>query len=255
VVIAGGVTPAAAMIFNAEFVDCNASVSFKVLERDQPDDAAAGLTLAEVSSRTRIRVLHADGTMVDEETGFAVVQPDAGILRFESGSIALTPDSTPVPGNGLVEVQHGQTLEAVYDDETLGVADPAIRKQGTSRVTCSAFAPGEVRDLLVEGFDPATGNLSISYTPSCSSWENTIVFGPLDDVGSYGYTGQACEIGNTGGYDAFNPGSGSYFFVVVPNDGSTTEGSYGKDSAGAERPEDPDDPSCALIRDLGSSCE
>ena len=80
------------------------------------------------------------------------------------------------------------------------------------------------------------------------------LFGPLDDVGVYRYSGQNCNIGRNG-TATFNTGPGSIFFLVVGNDGVAVEGSYGWDGDGTERPEDLDDPSCAYTRDFTFRCD
>lgn len=113
--------------------------------------------------------------------------------------------------------------------------------------------PGEARMLLVD--DVVGGVMTISYTPACSSVDNVIVYGPLQDVAVYGYTGQECSIGNSGSHAGFDPGSGSVFFMIVANDGSGVEGSYGLDSSGVERPEDSGDPTCSLVQDLSQRCD
>jgi len=95
--------------------------------------------------------------------------------------------------------------------------------------------PGEAADLRVTSFDAITGNLNLSYTPACASSSHDIYYGPLSQLSSYGWSGSTCGIGNTGQYAGFNPGAGSYFFVVVGNH-NADEGSYGTDSMGAQRP-------------------
>jgi hypothetical protein len=118
--------------------------------------------------------------------------------------------------------------------------------------------PGEAAGLEVTGYDPGTGNLSIAYIPACSAADHHIEFGALEDVSTYGYSGQECGIGTSGTYGAFNPGPGSYFFVVVGDDGNGVEGSYGLSMTGgspAERPESLLDPMCAFAQDLTQRCD
>jgi hypothetical protein len=121
-----------------------------------------------------------------------------------------------------------------------------------------AATPGEATDLLVTGYDSGTGAISISWTPACGASDHHVEFGPLDSVETYGYSGQDCSIGSGGSYTAFNPGPGSFFFMVVGNDGAGIEGSYGISTAGgspAERPEDLLDPSCSLTQNLSQRCD
>jgi len=118
--------------------------------------------------------------------------------------------------------------------------------------------PGEAHGLLVTGYDPQSGSLSIVWEPACDSLDHNIEFGPLESVSDYDYSGQDCGIGITGSYDQFDPGTGSFFFLVVGNDGVSTEGSYGLSSIGrelAERPEDLFDPQCVFVQDLSLRCD
>jgi hypothetical protein len=121
-----------------------------------------------------------------------------------------------------------------------------------------ASTPGEAKDLEITGYNPATGRISLSFVPACGAADHHIEYGLIQDVRTYGYSGQDCGIGNTGGYDKFKPGSGSYFFVVVGDDGVSTEGSYGMsliNGAMSERPEDILDPVCPLVQDLSQNCD
>jgi hypothetical protein len=118
--------------------------------------------------------------------------------------------------------------------------------------------PGEATNLIVVGRDAGTGDISIQFEPACEATDHHIEFGLLQNVALPGYSGQVCGIGDTGTYDGFNPGSGSYFFVVVGNDGIGGEGSYGTsfiDGMHAERPDDVSDPLCVFVQDLSERCD
>jgi len=117
----------------------------------------------------------------------------------------------------------------------------------------ASATPGEALDLRVSDVTP--GVMTLSYQPACGSPQHTIVYGPLSAVSSYGYSGQVCDIGASGSYSTFNPGPGSFFFLVVGHDASDVEGSYGLRSSGAERPEDTFDPTCSLTQDLSQRCD
>jgi hypothetical protein len=121
-----------------------------------------------------------------------------------------------------------------------------------------AATPGEATDLQVTGYNVATGELSITWTPGCAAADHHIEYGLLQDVAAFGYSGQACGIGTGGSYASFDPGSGSYFFLVVADDGVAVEGSYGAswiDGAPIERPEDTLDPVCPRVQDLSRRCD
>ena len=91
--------------------------------------------------------------------------------------------------------------------------------------------PGEtsgpsLSPLLVTDFDPATGEMSLVYQPSCSSADHNLYYGPLDQVASLAWSGELCSIGTSGKLTGFDPGAGSYFFVIAGNEHGV-EGSYG----------------------------
>jgi hypothetical protein len=83
-------------------------------------------------------------------------------------------------------------------------------------------------------YNPGTGRIDVTYTAACDAADHAIYYGAIDDVSSYGYSGAECSIG-VDGTSTFDPGAGSFFFLVVANDGEE-EGSYGEDSGDAERP-------------------
>ncbi len=99
-----------------------------------------------------------------------------------------------------------------------------------------ASSAGEAHDLRVSGFDAVSGELSLSYTPGCSSQDHNVIFGSLDVVSTHGYSGEQCSIGTSGAHDLFLPGSASYFVLVVAEDGSDLEGSYGLSNGTIARP-------------------
>ncbi len=142
-----------------------------------------------------------------------------------------------------------------------GQSPPFEMALATIALAPVAGVPGEAsrgqapqEQLQVSAYDKLTGDITIRYTPACDATDHTIYYGPLDQVSSYAYSGAACQVGTTGSA-AFNPGPGSFFFVIVGHNG-TAEGSYGRDSAGAERPEDTGTPACDLPQDLtGVVCE
>jgi len=97
-------------------------------------------------------------------------------------------------------------------------------------------------------------NLTITYTPACASTNHTIVYGDLEDLGTaFPYFDQFCSIGESGSYGPFPLGAGARFFLVAGHDGNGSEGSYGRRSNGAQRPEFNAD-SCGLVQDLSAEC-
>ena len=254
-VIGGGVTVRSTIRWAPGPFACNEPAVLKLLEVDEPNDPGAALTPAEIASRVTIRVLDPDTrTVLDEETGVTSwSQPIPGIAGFESDPLLLSPDSTPTIGNGLVEVDDARIVEAIYADEIDDAAEASRESRTSNPTTCGLSAPGEAEDLLVTDIDPATGEISISYTAACSAVDHTLVLGPLGQVSTYGYSDQVCDLG-TAGTASFASDPGSLFYLVVANDG-TTEGPYGQDSEGVERPGQNPQPSCSFEHLPGLACE
>lgn len=117
-----------------------------------------------------------------------------------------------------------------------------------------AMTPGEALDLDVVAHDPGTLIVSLTYTPGCSATGNKIVFGPLQDVGTYSYTGETCSVGNSGSVDWTYPSTPDALFFVLVGDNGTDEASYGTDSLGAERPRQIGG-LCALPQNLAQRCD
>jgi hypothetical protein len=93
--------------------------------------------------------------------------------------------------------------------------------------------PGRVPPTI--HVDKAPGAVTVSWSPSCS--------GGADDyeiyegtIGSwYSHTSKVCTDTGHDFTETFVPGAGSDYYLVVPKD-SYEEGSYGRNSSGAERP-------------------
>ena len=115
-----------------------------------------------------------------------------------------------------------------------------------------ASTQGITADQLQARYNRFTGQVEIDYAPACNASNHTIYYGDLASVSSYNYAGAACFRGMSG-RAMFDPGAGSSFFIVVGNTG-VIEGSYGTDSASAERPEDTATAGCDLAQDLSAVC-
>jgi hypothetical protein len=236
--------------------------------------------LGHVTTEQKLQTLDLGAfTMISADEGYAVTHTEI----VESTHVTAFSRETGAPTGQAYTTLFGSVRSLAHDPETSQVFFPDFTNDGTigvvvfdsttdetltrapidaggpptDLVIVRPVSPGEARDLRVESFDRTTGRMSLRYEPACGAADHLIVFGPLDQVGSYAYAGQDCGIGNLGAYDAFEPGpgSGSLFFLIVGTDGESTEGSYGTDSAGAERPEDLADPLCALEQELAFRCD
>jgi hypothetical protein len=140
-----------------------------------------------------------------------------------------------------------------------GQAAPFEISLATATVSAPVSTPGEASDPSVPGSqmtasrNAATGTIDVTYAMPCSTTNHRIVYGPLASLPTYGWSGMACGVG-TSGTASFDPGAGDAFFVIVANDASA-EGSYGRRSDGAERPEATGMGSCDLPQSLASRCD
>jgi hypothetical protein len=179
--------------------------------------------------------------------------PDGGATWGPEERVTNAPGSSATPLLGLTE---GYTHAAWLDTRT-GLQQVWNRR----RARTVQPGPGEpsgpaLSPLRVTGHDRATGAIAFTYAPACGTTDNSIHFGPLEAVAGYGWSSSACGIGNAGSFDAFAPGPGSWFFVVVGRDGAT-EGSYGRSARGGTASERPayGASACGVAQDLSSRCD
>lgn len=133
-----------------------------------------------------------------------------------------------------------------------GQAAPVQVALASANVSAPVVTPGEATPMLAS-LNKTTGAIDVTYTPACAAASHTVYYGPLGSVGSYGYFGSACGLGNSG-TASFDPGAGDWFFLIVAQDGAV-EGSFGTDSTGAERPEAGLLGTCPLPQSLTGRCD
>ena len=247
-------------------------------------DVSGGIEEIDLDALKSLGIFLPEAESIGDLGPFVMVSPDRG---YAVGHTDITPSShlfmfTRTGGRvtnelylTFVEIESMAYDPATFqlyfpdsDTTVLGihVFDTRTNEQLTRKPVLTGLPPrdlivvrpptlGAATDLRVSGIDPSTGDLSISYRPACGASDHNIVWGPLSNVSQYAYTGQDCSIGAGGTYDQFNPGAGSFFFVVVGTGPAGTEGSYGTDDTWTERPEDLLDPACLFTQDLSFSCD
>src|SRR2546426_6156943 len=90
---------------------------------------------------------------------------------------------------------------------------------------------------------------------TCAAANYHLLYGPLSGVSTYAITGAACGLGPGGSYDWTGVPADSLWFVVVGDNGTATESSWGKDSSGAERGGTTASGQCGITsRDNSASC-
>ena len=102
---------------------------------------------------------------------------------------------------------------------------------GIPCASAQAPTPGEtsgapLAPLLVTAFDKQTRELTMVYQSACEATSNNVYIGRLDEVSNLTWSSEVCGIGTSGTFTGLDPGSDSYFFVVVGKSGSD-EGPYG----------------------------
>jgi subtilisin-like proprotein convertase family protein len=214
------------------------------------------ITLEHIDSGTSVR-------LIDQPNGNEFCNGDNidAVLDDEAGSPVNDACKETVPCiEGAFTPENplsGFDGESITGSWKLTVHDNVEIDSGAVMLWCLlptlATTPGEssgasYAPLRVTGRDDVTGDISLSFETACGATSNNIYFGPLSAVGSAGWSGEDCAIGTGPTYDYFNPGTGSYFFVVVGNDGSA-EGSYGslRPPYGAD--------SCGQTQTLMNSCD
>jgi VCBS repeat protein len=186
--------------------------------------------------------------------------PDMALGQYGESLVVLKPglgDGTLGTDTPLaLSDTFNQMVVADFNGDTL--PDLALLEQslGSVAVYLNVSPPGEAAagpDLIqVTAYDPATGMLDFTYGPACEASGHSVVIGDLTSAVKGAYSSMVCGIG-TSGAASFDPGPGSVFFVVVGNNGST-EGSYGRTSQGAERPEAIGLGACDFPQDLLGVC-
>ena len=211
-------------------------------------------------------------------------QPDGLFHNVESG-VGGIHDGNFRSGNAVAVA--GTTFSVTFDQAFLGanpmpgnaypyycIVHVAINMVGT--ITVNVPPPG-VPDgttgipLTVTPLNLTGSVLSVSWdTATCAgAVDHKIIFGggsqlPTTLGGVYGLAGSECNIGTTSPFtwtgvpDPIVDPTRMLWFVVVADDGASTEGSWGKDSAGSERtgpsPGGVSGLCGATLKDLGNAC-
>lgn len=139
-----------------------------------------------------------------------------------------------------------------------GAAESPDSNQASASIPSSS--PGEASRAgseMVASRDAGTA-VEMIYSPASCATDHAAVWGAAPGVipGTSSWSGQACALGTTGAA-TFDPGLPApgwlVYFVVAGNDG-VHEGSYGRASSGAERPEAVGLPGCGYPQRLEGAC-
>lgn len=200
-----------------------------------------------------------DSKLCPDGYGAKVTATTTGATQYFwiNGGASYLGRSQPVAHFGLFDAA---TVDVTVDwpDGSTTTALGLAANQIVTMAPAIAGAPGEASsdgnpaNQMRAVYNRTTGQIDVTYTPSCDASNHTVYFGDLANVSSYDYTGAACWRGNSG-TTSFDPGVANAFFLIVGNTG-IVEGSYGLDGAAFERPEHLATAECDLAQDLSGVC-
>ena len=220
----------------------------RIRQTNIPNNAAGGLG---VSASAGSLAIVDPGTSLNGPE-LTHVAPRAMIGGEVSWSFNWTAPATP----GVATLYGAGNAVNLGNAQLRDLCSVATLQVTVAQTSTPGEASGPSLDpLLVTDVDPATGVMTLAFEAGCGSTDNDIYYGPLDQVSSYGWTGEVCGVGTSGPLPGFDPGAGSYFFGVVGNDGAD-EGSYGVggDAVPAERPPFAGN-ACGRTQNLASACD
>ena len=116
---------------------------------------------------------------------------------------------------------------------TGGIYTPACPPL-TSASNPSSVPDGSTDSPFLVGLN-GDGTLALSWSAACNTSDYAVMAGDLSTLaGGYNHNSLVCT---TGGLTSasVNPAGATLYFLVVPHN-AAVEGSYGRDSAAAERP-------------------
>jgi hypothetical protein len=148
----------------------------------------------------------------------------------------------------------GCSASAVFHPRTVELLDPIVAsKVGVCVFPAAGANPKEASPAGTMTARRGSGStVTVTYTPACGATQHTIYAGNLDALrtGGLAWSQRFCSLGVSGSL-SFMP-AGNVYFVVAGNNG-TTEGSYGRTSAG-ERPAAGAGGACSYTQDLSGTC-
>ena len=202
----------------------------------------------------------ANAALAPDGYGARVVATTGSVVQYVwvNGGSSYLGRSQPVAHFGLGSATSVDLTVEWADGSQTVLMDVAANQILTVGATL-AGAPGESSPQLEPSaqmrasWNPANGTVEIEYSPACDASNHTVYHGALADVASYEYGGAACWRGTSGSTSFDAAGLGDLFFVIVGSN-ETVEGSYGRDGAGFERPEDTLTAQCDRPRDLTAAC-
>ena len=172
--------------------------------------------------------------------------PGAGVISGDRSEIFVTGLNIPPGGDYIATLTHGGAFTSCV------AFVEAVCASEVSSTVGEASKQSEAPEQMLASWDSVAGLIDVTYMPACGAVDHNIYFGSLSAVGTYDWSGVECSVGISG-TTSFDPLLDNAFFLIVGEDG-TSEGSYGRDWNGVERPEDTGAAACERPQDLGNSC-
>jgi len=148
----------------------------------------------------------------------------------------------------------GCSSSSVFHPRTVALLSPIVAsKVGVCVFPAAGANPKEASPQgAMTAKRGAGGSVAVTYTPACGATQHTVYTGSLNTLrpGGLAWSQRFCALGASGSL-SFTP-SGNVYFVIAGNNG-TTEGSYGRTSAG-ERPAAGIGGACSYAQDLSGTC-
>lgn len=173
-----------------------------------------------------VRVIHIQASMDGGRTWSFLARDLPG------SSVAYDWHVPPSTGNPDVRVKV-VAVDGRFQDSSDG-------SERSFSILAGSSAPGEPSATGAMTAQRGAGtSVLVNYTPACGATRHTIYWGTSPIAGSLAWSGSACGLGTSGitSFDPGNPSPGRSFYFVIVGQDATSEGSYGKSSSGAERPE------------------
>jgi hypothetical protein len=213
---------------------------------------SVGLDAGAYSCSSTITVTVVDSNIGSNTTTVSLVsttEPTAEtvtLTRVSPGSATYVGTIPTTSGaaahNGSLSVADGDTITATYVDASDGAGGSNVAHSAGATGAC---APGGVKPVADGSFgsamtgsraDAAGSTIDLTWdVATCSSPNHHLLYGDLAAVASPTVLGAACNLGTSGSGSWSGVPAGDLWFVVVGDDGVSTEGSWGTDGAGAQR--------------------
>jgi hypothetical protein len=231
---------------------CDGPLSNCQAATPQPRAGSIGLDAGVYSCSSTITVTVIDSNIGSDTTTVSLTsttEPAAEsvtLTRVSPGSATYqgtiaTTAGAPSP-NGLLSVANGDAITATYVDGSDGAGGVNVVHSTGATGACALAGAKPVADgsfgTAMKGSRADASGATIDLTwdvSTCSSTNHHVIYGDLASVASTTVNGAACNLGTSGNASWSGVPAGDLWFVVVGDDGASTEGSWGTDGAGAQR--------------------